>query len=136
MFQFFGVAASVGVSFTRAAIGFPVIMIALIPLRWVVLPRIFTEEELLILDAPTAEADVVLASIGGRPELPEVKLAEARRRARGGEGQEGVSSGSSSGEGMRSRAAFKDEEEREIEGEKEREESREGVKSTSRTGHV
>ncbi|KAK5114841.1 hypothetical protein LTR62_001998 [Meristemomyces frigidus] len=139
MFQFLGVAISVGLSFTRAAIGFPVVMIALIPLRWVILPRIFTEHELLILDAPTAEAEVVLASIGGRPTLPEVRLAEERRRQRGESGETAGSTHSGSeeakAEGMRSREGFRDEEEREVEREKAEESKRRGVKADLITGH-
>lgn len=60
------------------AIGFPVIIIALIPLRWVILTRIFTVEALDVLDAPTADADVILASFGSQPERPEIVLAEKR----------------------------------------------------------
>ena len=51
--------------------GFPLIMIGLIPLRWNVLSKLFSSRELRILDAPTADNDVVLASLGGKPELPE-----------------------------------------------------------------
>lgn len=153
--QGLGVAISVAISQTIAAIGFPVIIMALIPLRWVLLPRIFTEKELLILDAPTAEADTVLCSMGGQPERPEVRLARARRARRGGDGEDGavdggdddgvaVASGASSGgskgggeEGAaRSREGFKDEMEREVEAERERRREREGVRATLRTGHA
>lgn len=42
------------IAFT-AAIGFPVIILLLVPLRTLVIPRLpFTEEELSILDGPTA----------------------------------------------------------------------------------
>ncbi len=42
-----------------AAIGFPVIILLLIPLRSVIVPRLpFTAEELAILDQPTASAFV------------------------------------------------------------------------------
>lgn len=70
-FQLFGVLSCVAISQTLAAIGFPVIMIALIPLRWKILPKLFNAKEFRILDAPTADNDVVLASLGGKPELPE-----------------------------------------------------------------
>ncbi|KAK4560427.1 hypothetical protein LTR86_005623 [Recurvomyces mirabilis] len=142
MFQISGVVFSLGLSFTRASIGFPVVMIALIPLRWVVLPRIFTEHELLVLDAPTAEAEVVLASIGGRPTLPEVRMAEEKRRQKGesGETGEGISTKSGSeetkAEGMRSRDGFKDDEEREVEKERADKDARRGVQATLRTGHA
>ena len=51
--------------------GFPVLIIALIPLRWNLLPKIFTAKELRAMDAPTAENAVVLASMGGKPHFPE-----------------------------------------------------------------
>ncbi|KAK1045092.1 hypothetical protein LTR74_018206 [Friedmanniomyces endolithicus] len=92
-----------------AAIGFPVVIISLLPLRWILLPKIFTELELLVLDAPT-DADVVLASMGGR----------AADVTGDGELGEGGGSGSSSenAQGMRSREGFKDEEEKEVEHER------------------
>ena len=77
--RWFGVAASVAISQTIGAIGFPVIILSLIPLRWIVLTRLFTVEELDVLDAPTANADVILASFGGQPERPEVVLVEKKR---------------------------------------------------------
>jgi hypothetical protein len=80
--RWFGVAASVAISQTIGAIGFPVIIIALIPLRWVILTRMFSVKELDVLDAPTANADVILASLGGQPERPEKVLAEKRARNR------------------------------------------------------
>lgn len=79
--RWFGVAASVAISQTIGAIGFPVIILSLIPLRWIILTRLFTVEELDVLDAPTANADVILASFGGQPERPEVVLAEKKRAA-------------------------------------------------------
>lgn len=44
-------------------------MICLIPLRWKVLPKLFTPKEFGVLDAPTADNDVVLASLGGKPQM-------------------------------------------------------------------
>ena len=138
MFQWLGVGSSVAISQTIAAIGFPVIITSLIPLRWLILPRIFTEEELLILDAPTADADVVLASMGGQPTRPEVVLAEKKRGNNGGDGEQGQMSSSavSNGtDGMRSREGFKDEEEKEVEAQEARRGRREGVRTTLDTGH-
>lgn len=137
-FQLAGVLSSVAISQTIAAIGFPVIIISLIPLRWIVLPRVFTEHELLVLDSPTADADVVLASMGGQPTRPEVRLAEEKRQRQNEEGENGIGSGSGySGttEGMRSREVFKDDEEKYHEEEDERRREAEGVKSTEWTGH-
>lgn len=49
-----------------AAIGFPVIIGLLIPLRVYIIPRLpFTQEELLILDGPAASPFVSLA-VGGQ----------------------------------------------------------------------
>ena len=46
-------------------------MTALIPLRWKILPKIFTPKEFHVMDAPTANNTVVLASLGGKPRVPE-----------------------------------------------------------------
>jgi hypothetical protein len=70
-FQLFTWAASVAISQTIAAIGFPVIVTALIPFRVFVIPRIFERWELEILDELTATSDVVLASLGGKPTMRE-----------------------------------------------------------------
>lgn len=51
-----------------AAIGFPVLITLLIPFRYSIVPRWFSPIELAILDAPTAEADGVLASLGHESE--------------------------------------------------------------------
>ncbi|EMD00948.1 hypothetical protein BAUCODRAFT_190268 [Baudoinia panamericana UAMH 10762] len=139
--QSIGVAASVAISQTIGAIGFPVIIVSLIPLRWCILPRIFSEHELLVLDSPTADATVVLASMGGQPTLPEVKLAEQKRSERGEEdvdGAGGVSSGTSSQgtEGIRSREKFKDDEEKEVGRLRRERETEGGVQATLRTGHA
>ncbi|KAM0216988.1 hypothetical protein ACHAQD_007707 [Fusarium lateritium] len=69
--QLAGVAACVAVSHTLAAIGFPVLIILLIPLRILIVPRWFTLQELQILDDFTATNKTVLASLGGKPALPE-----------------------------------------------------------------
>ncbi|PWN49316.1 hypothetical protein IE53DRAFT_388489 [Violaceomyces palustris] len=57
-------AMTMAISQTIAAIGFPVIIILLIPFRYYLVPRWFSPLELKALDAPTADADVVLASLG------------------------------------------------------------------------
>lgn len=69
--QFFAVAACVAISHTLAAIGFPVLIILLIPLRILLVPRWFTLKELQILDDFTTTNKMVLASLGGKPGLPE-----------------------------------------------------------------
>lgn len=65
--QILGVAATIAISQTIAAIGFPVLIIALIPLRTFLMPRWFTKRDLSVLDDLTANSKVVLASLGGRP---------------------------------------------------------------------
>ena len=65
--QILGVAVAVAISQTIAAIGFPVIIISLIPLRTFLMPRWFSAQELAVLDALTANNKAVLASLGGRP---------------------------------------------------------------------
>jgi len=68
------VAVTVAMSQTLGAIGFPVVITALVPFRWVVLPRMFSRKELQVLDGLTADNPVVLASMGGKPVLPELRL--------------------------------------------------------------
>jgi hypothetical protein len=50
-----GFAATFAITQTIAAIGFPVVIFLLVPVRMYVIPRMpFTKEELAILDGPTA----------------------------------------------------------------------------------
>jgi hypothetical protein len=67
--QILGVAVTVAISQTIAAIGFPVLIIALIPLRTFLMPRWFTRRELDVLDDLTANNKAVLASLGGAPTM-------------------------------------------------------------------
>ena len=57
-------AATIAVTQTVAAIGFPVIIICMIPCRVYLVPLLFTEQELGALDVQTANAPGVMASIG------------------------------------------------------------------------
>ncbi|PYH63695.1 HCO3 transporter family protein [Aspergillus vadensis CBS 113365] len=68
--QGIGVAATVAISQTIAAIGFPVLIILLIPLRVWALPRWFSGKELDVLDDLTADNSAVLSSLGGPPKFP------------------------------------------------------------------
>ncbi|BGP12253.1 hypothetical protein JCM10213_000054 [Rhodosporidiobolus nylandii] len=68
--QWFFFAAIIAISETIAGIGFPVIITILIPVRYYWVPSLFTPEELLALDAPTANSAAVLVSLGG-PLQPE-----------------------------------------------------------------
>ncbi|KAF9493545.1 hypothetical protein BDN71DRAFT_1450240 [Pleurotus eryngii] len=63
--QLVGFGATFAITQTIAAIGFPVIIMLLIPLRTLVIPRMpFTAEELAILDGPTA-SPFTMESVGG-----------------------------------------------------------------------
>ncbi|KAK7754899.1 hypothetical protein SLS62_003213 [Diatrype stigma] len=59
-----GFAATFAITQTVAAVGFPVVILALIPVRALLLPRWFTAEELAALDAPTA-SPFTMESVGG-----------------------------------------------------------------------
>ena len=69
--QAVGVAATVALSQTIAAIGLPVLILLLIPLRTYLMPRWFTVHELEVMDDLTCTNPQVLASLGGAPVLPE-----------------------------------------------------------------
>lgn len=69
--QLLGWAMCVSISQTIAAIGFPVLITAMIPFRVAVMPKLFTAEELEIMDSLTADNVIVLASLGGKPVMPE-----------------------------------------------------------------
>lgn len=62
--EILGFGATFAITQTVAAVGFPIFIFALIPLRALVLPRIFRPEELDVLDAPTA-SDFTMEGIGG-----------------------------------------------------------------------
>jgi boron transporter len=62
--ELLGFGATFAITQTIAAIGFPVIILLLIPVRTFVMPRYFRAEELRALDAPTAGA-FVMESVGG-----------------------------------------------------------------------
>jgi boron transporter len=62
--ELFGFAATFAITQTVAAIGFPVFIFALIPVRALLLPKILRPEELAVLDAPTA-SKFTMEGIGG-----------------------------------------------------------------------
>ncbi|KAL1952691.1 hypothetical protein VTO42DRAFT_4443 [Malbranchea cinnamomea] len=76
--QMFFVLACVAISQTIAAIGFPVLICAMIPLRVSFVPRWFSAHELAVMDELTANNKVVLASLGGAPELVGISGLERR----------------------------------------------------------
>ncbi|KAK9251322.1 hypothetical protein V1507DRAFT_444841 [Lipomyces tetrasporus] len=74
--QLVGVAACVAISETIAAIGFPILICLLIPLRVLCLPKWFTQKELEVMDDLIANNKAVLASLGDAPRLPDGVEAE------------------------------------------------------------
>ena len=62
--ELLGFGATFAITQTIAAVGFPIIILLLIPARTWILPRYFTSEELQILDAPTA-SPFTMESCGG-----------------------------------------------------------------------
>jgi len=62
--ELFGFAATFAITQTIAAIGFPIIILLLVPVRTFLLPRYFSPEELSVLDAPTA-SPFTMESVGG-----------------------------------------------------------------------
>ena len=63
--ELLGFGIAFGITQSVAAIGFPIIILLLIPLRAFVLPLWFTDEELKALDAPTA-SPFTMESVGGQ----------------------------------------------------------------------
>lgn len=59
-----GFGATFAITQTVAAVGFPVFIFLLIPLRAMVLPKLLTKEELAVLDEPTA-SPFTMESVGG-----------------------------------------------------------------------
>lgn len=62
--QLLGFGATFAITQTIAAVGFPIIILLLIPFRTFVLPKWFSDEELRLLDAPTA-SPFTMISVGG-----------------------------------------------------------------------
>ena len=62
--ELIGFGATFAITQTIAAIGFPIIILLLIPVRTFLLPKYFTNEELGVLDAPTA-SPFTMESVGG-----------------------------------------------------------------------
>jgi hypothetical protein len=62
--ELLGFGATFAITQTIAAIGFPIFIFVLLPIRAMLLPRIFRPEELAALDAPTA-SPFTMKGIGG-----------------------------------------------------------------------
>lgn len=83
--QLIGFGATFAITQTIAAIGFPIIILALIPVRTFLLPRYWKAEHLAVLDAPTA-SPFVYESVGGAYGVEEAKEQQdeiRRERTRG-----------------------------------------------------
>ncbi|KAF5555550.1 chloride-bicarbonate anion exchanger AE2 [Fusarium napiforme] len=64
LIELLGFGATFAITQTVAAVGFPVIIFALIPIRALLLPYVFSPEELSLLDQPTA-SEFIMEGIGG-----------------------------------------------------------------------
>ncbi|TVY44516.1 putative transporter, partial [Lachnellula occidentalis] len=62
--QLVGFGATFAITQTIAAVGFPIIILLLVPVRTLLLPKWFEEEELKVLDGPTA-SPFTMVSVGG-----------------------------------------------------------------------
>ena len=62
--QLVGFGTTFAITQTIAAIGFPIIILLLIPVRTFILPKYFTPQELSALDGPTA-SPFTMKSVGG-----------------------------------------------------------------------
>ncbi|MCJ1284347.1 hypothetical protein MMC26_003678 [Xylographa opegraphella] len=68
--ELIGFGATFAITQTIAAIGFPIIILLLVPIRTFLLPKYFTREELSILDGPAA-SPFTMESVGGNYEESE-----------------------------------------------------------------
>ncbi|KAL5002375.1 HCO3 transporter family-domain-containing protein [Aspergillus recurvatus] len=81
--ELIGFGGTFAITQTIAAIGFPVIILVLIPVRSFLLPRWFTQEELSALDGPTA-SPFTMESVGGvYGHTPTVEETAQRSRGEG-----------------------------------------------------
>ena len=62
--ELIGFGATFAITQTIAAVGFPIIILLLIPVRTFILPKYFSQQELSLLDAPTA-SPFTMESVGG-----------------------------------------------------------------------
>ncbi|KAF4456222.1 hypothetical protein F53441_1585 [Fusarium austroafricanum] len=85
LIELIGFGATFAITQTVAAVGFPVIIFALIPIRALLLPYIFSSEELSLLDEPTA-SEFIMEGIGGSwggkdDERPALQQSDPHRRS-------------------------------------------------------
>lgn len=84
--QLVGFGATFAITQSIAAIGFPIIILLLVPVRTFVLPKYFSRAELAVLDAPTA-SPFTMESVGGNYG-EEVDVLPTAESATGGSGRE------------------------------------------------
>ncbi|EPE30212.1 hypothetical protein GLAREA_12935 [Glarea lozoyensis ATCC 20868] len=90
--QLIGFGATFAITQTIAAVGFPVIILLLVPVRTFLLPRWFRDEELRVLDAPTA-SPFTMVSVGGN-----YGESDSAEESAGGETEGGVVVGKEDGD--------------------------------------
>lgn len=93
--ELIGFGATFAITQTVAAVGFPVFIMALIPLRALLLPKLFSPEELALLDEPTASSftmEGIGGSWGGKDVDPsgEDTAVPSRTASQGGRGEESI----------------------------------------------
>ncbi|TVY52171.1 putative transporter [Lachnellula cervina] len=97
--QLIGFGATFAITQTIAAVGFPIIILLLVPVRTFLLPRWFFEDELRVLDAPTA-SPFTMVSVGGNfgESVGDLTMAGGNGDGNGGSSGEGVLVGGVNGE--------------------------------------
>ncbi|KAK3172432.1 hypothetical protein OEA41_005754 [Lepraria neglecta] len=108
--ELIGFGATFAITQTIAAIGFPTIILLLVPVRTFLLPKYFTAEELSVLDAPTA-SPFTMESVGGNfgEEVEGADVAIPTGSERKHEEDEIVERGEASSKMTRRRASFRNE---------------------------
>lgn len=93
--ELIGFGATFAITQTIAAIGFPIIILLLIPVRTFLMPKYFTKEELSLLDAPTA-SPFTMESVGGNFGEDSAQQIEKAEIARNYNGDDSVERGEAS----------------------------------------
>ncbi|CAG8952020.1 hypothetical protein HYFRA_00000756 [Hymenoscyphus fraxineus] len=83
--QLLGFAATFAITQTIAAVGFPVFIFVLVPIRTWLLPKWFKEEELRLLDGPTASPFTMISVGGNYGEDVDVAVTDVDAREHGTE---------------------------------------------------
>ena len=78
--ELLGFAATFAITQTIAAIGFPIIILLLVPVRSFLMPLWFTKDEMSALDAPTA-SPFTMESVGGSHEAEDTEMSQGDHRS-------------------------------------------------------